>query len=38
MLEKKLDNTIDKPIYYAIRLMNNVKKNYTTTENETFML
>jgi len=38
MLEKQLDNTIDKPIYYAIRLMNSAKKNYTTTEKETFML
>ncbi len=38
MLEKKLDNTIDKPIYYAIILTNNAKKNYTTTEKEAFML
>jgi hypothetical protein len=26
MLEQNLDNTIDKPIYYASNLMNNVEK------------
>jgi hypothetical protein len=31
MLNQNLDKTIDKPIYYASRLMNNVEKNYTTT-------
>ncbi len=34
MLNQNLDKTIDKPIYYASRLMNNVEKNYTTTEKE----
>ncbi len=28
------NNTIDRPIYYASRLMNRAKKNYTTIENE----
>jgi len=34
MLGQNLDNTIDKPIYYASKLMNNVEKNYTTIEKE----
>ncbi len=34
MLGQNPDNTIDKPIYYASRLMNNAKKNYTTTKKE----
>jgi hypothetical protein len=34
MLGQNLDNTIEKPIYYANRLMNNAKKNYTTIKKE----
>ncbi len=34
MLGQNLDNTIDIPIYYANRLMNSAKNNYTTTEKE----
>jgi len=34
MLDQNPDNTIDKQIYYASRLMNSVKKNYTTTKKE----
>ncbi len=34
ILRQNLDNTIEKPIYYAIRLMDNAKKNYTTIEKE----
>ncbi len=34
ILKQNLDNTIDKPIYYANRLMNNAEKNYTTTKKE----
>jgi hypothetical protein len=34
MLNQNPNKTIDKPIYYASRLMNNAKKNYTTTEKE----
>jgi hypothetical protein len=34
MLGQNLDNTIDKLIYYANRLMNSVEKNYTTTKKE----
>jgi hypothetical protein len=29
-----LDNTIDRPIYYANQLMNSVEKNYTIVEKE----
>jgi hypothetical protein len=32
MLAQNLDNTIDRPIYYASQLMNNIEKNYTTTK------
>jgi hypothetical protein len=32
MLSQTLDKTTDKPIYYVSRLMNNVKKNCTTTK------
>jgi hypothetical protein len=35
MLGQNLDNTIEKPIYYASRLLNNVLKNYNTIEKET---
>ncbi len=28
MLGQNLDNTIDKPIYYASRFMSNAEKNY----------
>jgi hypothetical protein len=38
MLGQNLDNTIYKPIYYANKLMNNAKKNYTTTEKETLTM
>jgi len=31
MFSQNLDKTIDKPIYYASRLMNTAEKNYTTT-------
>jgi len=34
MLGQNLDNTIDKPIFYASRLMNSAKKNYITIEKE----
>ncbi len=34
MLSENPNKTIDKPIYYASRLMNNVEKNYTTTKKE----
>jgi hypothetical protein len=34
MLGQNLDNTIDKPIYHASRLMNNVEKNYIATKKE----
>jgi hypothetical protein len=34
MLGQNPNNTIDRPIYYPSRLMNNEKKNYTTTEKE----
>ncbi len=34
MLGQNLDNTIDKPIYYANRLMNNAEINYITIEKE----
>jgi hypothetical protein len=34
MLSQNLDKTIDRPIYYASRLMNNAEKNYTTIEKE----
>jgi hypothetical protein len=35
MLSQNLDETIDRPIYYANKLMNNAKKNYTTTGSRT---
>jgi hypothetical protein len=34
MLGQNLDNTIDKSIYHANRLMNNAEKNYITTKKE----
>jgi hypothetical protein len=34
MLGQNLDNTIDKLIYYANRLMNNVERNYSTIKKE----
>jgi hypothetical protein len=34
MLDQNPNNTIDRPIYYASRLMNNEEKNYTTIEKE----
>jgi hypothetical protein len=34
MLGQNLDNTIDKPIYYVNRLMNNIEKKYITIEKE----
>ncbi len=34
ILGQNPDNTIDRPIYHASRLMNSAQKNYTTTENE----
>jgi hypothetical protein len=33
MLGENPDNSIDKPIYYANRLINSVEKNYTTIQN-----
>jgi hypothetical protein len=38
MLGKNLDNTINKPIYYANTLMNSVEKNYTTIEKEALVM
>jgi hypothetical protein len=38
MLSQNPNNTIDKPIYYASRLMNSEEKNYTTTEKETLTM
>jgi hypothetical protein len=38
MLGQNLNNTIDRPIYYASRLMNSAKWNYTTTEKETLAM
>ncbi len=32
MLGQNLDNTINRPIYYASRLMNSAEKNYRTNE------
>jgi hypothetical protein len=34
MLNLNLNRTIDRPIYYANRLMNNAENNYTTIEKE----
>ncbi len=34
MLSQNPNKTIDKPIYYACRLMNSVENNYTTTKKE----
>jgi hypothetical protein len=34
MLAQNLDNTIDKPIYYANQLMTGAKKNYSTIDKE----
>jgi hypothetical protein len=34
MLGPNPNYTIDRPIYYASKLMNNAKNNYTTTEKE----
>ncbi len=34
MLEQNLDITIDTPIYYFNKLMNNKEYNYTTIEKE----
>jgi hypothetical protein len=34
MLTQNPKNTIDKPNYYASRLMTRAKKNYSTTEKE----
>ncbi len=38
MLALNPNDTIDKPIYYANRLMTEVEKNYSTTDKEAFML
>jgi hypothetical protein len=38
MLGQNPNNTIDKLIYYASRLMNNAKKNYTTTKKEVLVM
>jgi hypothetical protein len=38
MVSQNLNKIIDKPIYYASRLMNIAKKNYTTIENETLAM
>jgi hypothetical protein len=38
ILTQNLDKTIDKPIYYTSRLMNNAKTNYTTTIKKTFAM
>jgi hypothetical protein len=38
MLGQNLDNTINRPIYYASRSMNNVEKNYTTTKKQTLLM
>jgi hypothetical protein len=34
MLGQNPYNTIDRPIYYASKLMNNAENNYMTTEKE----
>jgi hypothetical protein len=34
MLSQNPNKTIDKPIQYASKLMNNAKKNYVTTKKE----
>jgi hypothetical protein len=38
MLGQNLDNTIDKRIYYASRLMSSVKNNYIIIEKETLAM
>jgi hypothetical protein len=38
MLAQNPDDTIDKPIYYASRLMTGDKKNYSTIEKETLVM
>jgi hypothetical protein len=38
MLSQNLDNTIDRPIYYANRLMNNAKNINTTTRKEVLVM
>jgi hypothetical protein len=38
MLGQNLNNTIDKPIYYASRLMNSIENNYITTEKEALVM
>ncbi len=38
MLDQNPYNTIDKLMYYAKKLMNNVEKNYTTTKKETLAM
>jgi hypothetical protein len=38
MLSQNPDKMINKPIYYASRLMNNVKKKYKIIEKETLTM
>jgi hypothetical protein len=38
MLNQNPDKTIDRPIYYANRLMDSAKKNYTTSEKKTLAM
>ncbi len=38
MLIQNPNNTIDKPIYYASRLMTKDEKNYSTTKKETLAM
>jgi hypothetical protein len=38
MSVQNLDNTLDKPIYYASRLMTRTKKNYSIIEKETLTM
>jgi hypothetical protein len=38
MLSQNLNKIIDKPIYYASKLMNNAKKNYTKIKKEALVM
>jgi hypothetical protein len=38
ILHQNLDNTIDRPIYYASKLMKSAKNNYTAIEKKTLAM